>query len=123
MKSLLGALALIAVMGAGAWSSDALSGFDAPERDRHGQQHAEDKAADKAEKAERRAERKAERSEQRTGRKADKPAHPHGGPPGQQQRGRGEPPDWAGGPDQRTAEPPGQAKKPADHPAKSHGRP
>lgn len=116
MKSLLGALALIAVMGTGAWSSDALSGFDAPEGDRHGQQHAEDKAADKADEAERKAERK-------TDRKADKPAHPHGGPPGQQQRGRGEPPDWAGGPDQRTAEPPGQAKKPADHPAKSHGRP
>lgn len=115
MKSLLGALALVTVMGAGAWSSDALSGFDSPERGRHQREHAQDRAADKAEKSREQSQKKAD--------KAAEKAHPHGGPPGQQQRHRGEPPAWSGGPETRTAEPPGLANKPADHPAKTHGRP
>lgn len=121
MKSLLGAGVLVAMMGAGALSSDALSGFDAPDTGQHQKQQQAEKKAEK--KAQQRAAQVQRKLEKRAAQERTRPEHPLGGPPGQQQRGRGEPPDWAGGPDDRTAEPPGLANKAPDHPANSRGRP
>lgn len=101
MKTLLGAGALVVTMAAGAWSSDALPLGDDPARDgRHQQQRTgpDGERGGGRDDAPGRARRAGE--------------HPHGAPPGQDQRGRGERPAWAGGPDERTAEPPGLARKP-----------
>jgi hypothetical protein len=115
MKTLLGAGALVLTMAAGAWSSDAFPVGDEPAREGHEQkqgQRDDDRGAGR---------------QQAPGqvKKADRAPkeHPHGAPPGQAQRDRGEPPPWAGGPDERSEDPPGLAKQPADHPSKTHGRP
>jgi hypothetical protein len=112
MKTLLGAGALVLTMAAGAWSSDALPLGDEPAREGHGEQDQRGDRGAGREQAPGQA-TKAERASKE---------HPHGAPPGQAQRDRGEPPPWAGGPDERSEEPPGLAKQPADHPSKTRGR-
>lgn len=103
MKSLLGAGALVLAMGLGAWSSDAFPHGDEPERTGHEQKSdRDDSARQVAKHTPPGQEKKAER---------ERPAHPHGAPPGLEQRERQGPPPWSGGPDRRTEEPPGQAKK------------
>lgn len=131
MKTLVGAGVLMALMTAGAYSSDALAGFDM-EAPGQVQPHGHgDKAAKKAAKSERKAAKQADRASRKAD-KADKPdqavrtgkpEHPHGAPPGHQQRDRGGPPPWSGGPDKRTEEPPGLAKKDGQPKAKPEPKP
>lgn len=138
MKNLLGAAVLLVAMSAGAWSSDALAGFDLPG---HDQQQTEDpgkkpgkKPGDKAEKkADKAGKKAADKGAKKTGGSDDGSGgegkgpkhghadHPHGEPPGHQQRDRGEAPAWSGGPGRRTVEPPGQAKKDQQSPQRARG--
>jgi hypothetical protein len=103
MKSLLGTGALVLALGLGAWSSDAMSRSDEPDRPaRQQRQQADDTGRPDAKGMPPGQQKQADR---------EKKSHPHGAPPGLEQRERGGPPPWSGGPGQRTEEPPGLGKQ------------